>query len=62
MLRSLLIRKQDLRQEGGRVPNSLEVDMADIRDYVTAIHARDLEGQGIKTGFTRKRLKNDYEI
>ena len=39
-----------------------KVDMADIRDYVTAIHARDLEGQGIKTGFTRKRLKNDYEI
>ena len=34
-----------------------KVDMADIRDYVTAIHARDLEGQGIKTGFTPEEIE-----
>ncbi|PGC86832.1 LPD38 domain-containing protein, partial [Bacillus toyonensis] len=34
-----------------------KVDMADVRDYVTAIHARDLEGQGIKTGFTPEEIE-----
>ncbi|OUB10948.1 4'-phosphopantetheinyl transferase, partial [Bacillus thuringiensis serovar yunnanensis] len=34
-----------------------KVDMADIRDYVTAIHARDLEQQGIKTGFTPEEIE-----
>ncbi|WP_144520669.1 hypothetical protein, partial [Bacillus thuringiensis] len=34
-----------------------KVDMADIRDYVTAIHAKDLEGQGIKTGFTPEEIE-----
>ncbi|MED2748963.1 4'-phosphopantetheinyl transferase [Bacillus thuringiensis] len=33
------------------------VDMADIRDYVTAIHAQDLEKQGIKTGFTPEEIE-----
>ncbi|MGV2527052.1 UNVERIFIED_CONTAM: 4'-phosphopantetheinyl transferase, partial [Bacillus thuringiensis] len=34
-----------------------KVDMADIRDYVTATHARDLEKQGIKTGFTPDEIE-----
>ncbi|WP_103570972.1 LPD38 domain-containing protein [Bacillus thuringiensis] len=34
-----------------------KVDMADIRDYVTAIHAQDLEKQGIKTGFTPEEIE-----
>ncbi|MED2783185.1 4'-phosphopantetheinyl transferase, partial [Bacillus thuringiensis] len=33
------------------------VDMADIRDYVTAIHAQDLEKQGFKTGFTPEEIE-----
>ena len=67
MLRSLLIRKQDLAgtpkkaqmkvEEFRNIFGDSKVDMADIRDYVTAIHARDLEGQGIKTGFTPEEIE-----
>ena len=32
-----------------------KVDMADIRDYVTATHARDLENKALKLGLLRTR-------
>ncbi|OUB48346.1 LPD38 domain-containing protein [Bacillus thuringiensis] len=34
-----------------------KANMDDIRDYVTATHARDLEKQGIKTGFTPDEIE-----
>lgn len=44
-------------EEFRNIFGDLKVDMADIRDYVTAIHAQDLEKQGIKTGFTPEEIE-----